>query len=99
MNAGDLTKALRGKWRSHYGVARCPAHPDKVPSLAIADGDRGVVVHCHSGCPQESVVGALQRLGLWPGRAEAPTEAEREQQRQRTKERERTQQRVNEFVG
>jgi hypothetical protein len=33
-----------GQWQ-----ARCPAHDDRVSSLAIAQGDKGAIVHCHAG--------------------------------------------------
>ena len=39
--------------------ARCPAHDDRTPSLSISDGRKGVVLHCHAGCDQKAVVGAL----------------------------------------
>jgi hypothetical protein len=34
-----------GKW-----IARCPAHEDRSPSLAIKDEDGTVLVHCFAGC-------------------------------------------------
>jgi hypothetical protein len=40
-------------------VARCPAHEDRTPSLAIADKDGRLLVRCHAGCTAEAVVGAL----------------------------------------
>ena len=39
--------------------AQCPAHPDRNPSLSIAQGNEGVVLHCHAGCDPEDVVTAL----------------------------------------
>ncbi len=47
-----------GKW-----IAKCPAHEDRSPSLAIrADGDR-ILVHCFAGCSAIEVMGAIG-LGL-----------------------------------
>jgi hypothetical protein len=44
-----------GRW-----IARCPAHDDRGPSLAIRELDDGrVVVHCFAGCEAESVLGAV----------------------------------------
>ena len=72
MNAVELTKALRGKWHGSYGTARCPAHPDKTPSLSISIGRDGrTLVRCHTGCTQEQVIDALRRLRLWGGDVES----------------------------
>ena len=41
-------------------VARCPAHDDKSPSLAIRDCDDGrVLLHCFAGCEVQSVLDAV----------------------------------------
>jgi hypothetical protein len=99
MNAAELTKALGGMWHRRYGLARCPAHADRSPSLSIGDGDRGkVLVKCHAGCDQSHVIAALRRLDLWPGHAEQPTEAEQEAQRRRDEARERERRRRDAFV-
>jgi hypothetical protein len=53
------------------GVALCPAHDDKGPSLAIRDLDDGrVLVHCFAGCSAAEVVGAvgLDLSALFPPR-------------------------------
>lgn len=43
-------------------VAKCPSHPDKKPSLSIAEGKRGVLVRCMSaGCDTKDI---LEALGL-----------------------------------
>jgi len=75
--AKTLTFALKGKWHGHYGMARCPAHTDRSPSLKIDQRGDLVLVHCHAGCPQTLVIDTLRALGLWEGigagpRAEAP---------------------------
>ncbi|MFQ1701692.1 hypothetical protein ACJ5NV_13980, partial [Loktanella agnita] len=58
--AQELTRALRGSWRGHYGVACCPAHGDKTPSLSIADGTSGrVLLKCHAGCSYAAISAAL----------------------------------------
>ena len=64
--AMQITRALGGEWRGATGIARCPAHDDRVPSLAIAEQDGKVLVHCHAGCLQKTVVSALYRLRVWP---------------------------------
>lgn len=58
-----------GEFSRHNGrfSACCPAHEDKNPSLSISDGNNGkILVHCHAGCDQETVVAALKTLRLWP---------------------------------
>ena len=43
-----------GKWS-----ARCPSHPDKNPSLSIAEGERGLLVKCWGGCTLDEITAAL----------------------------------------
>jgi hypothetical protein len=44
-----------GRW-----IARCPAHSDKSPSLAIRELDDGrVLLHCFGGCSVESILDAI----------------------------------------
>lgn len=41
-------------------IARCPAHQDKSPSLAIqAAQDGRILLHCFAGCETESVLKAI----------------------------------------
>lgn len=67
ITAQDIAASLRarsigkGRW-----VAKCIAHEDKKPSLAITEGDNGkILVLCRAGCPQEAVIQALRDRGLW----------------------------------
>jgi len=39
-------------------TARCPAHTDRTPSLAIAEGDSGWLVKCWTGCSFDEIVAA-----------------------------------------
>lgn len=65
-SARDLVRALGGKWRGGHNVCRCPAHDDSSPSLSVSQTRDGrVLVHCHAGCPQMSVIEALKGMGLW----------------------------------
>jgi hypothetical protein len=44
-----------GRW-----IARCPAHPDRRPSLSIGQGEDGkVLVRCWTGCSTGDVLRAL----------------------------------------
>ncbi len=41
-------------------IARCPAHDDRHPSLAISEQvDGRVLIYCHALCSWESVLGAV----------------------------------------
>jgi putative DNA primase/helicase len=65
MMAAELARALGGKRAGRDNLAKCPAHAERTPSLAIRDGVTGVLVHCFAGCPQGAVIDALARRGLW----------------------------------
>ena len=63
--AQSLTTALGGTWLGRYGVALCPAHEDRNPSLSLADGDGGrVLLKCHAGCAYSDIRGALEAGGV-----------------------------------
>lgn len=48
-------RASRNGW-----VARCPAHDDRGPSLAVGQGDDGrVLAHCFAGCDVQQIVNAV----------------------------------------
>lgn len=40
-------------------IACCPAHQDRHPSLAISDGERGVLLKCWAGCAVEDITAAV----------------------------------------
>ncbi len=41
-------------------IAKCPAHDDQNPSLAISEGQRGrILIKCHAGCATDNVVAAI----------------------------------------
>jgi putative DNA primase/helicase len=75
MTAAEIARALGAKpaGRNHW-MARCPAHADRTPSLAIRQGAMRALVCYHAGCPQEAVIEALRHRGLWdaPRRDERP---------------------------
>ena len=64
MNAREITRALKGHWHGSYGMARCPAHDDRTPSLSIRDGNDRLLTHCHANCAPDVVWNAFTRLGL-----------------------------------
>ena len=78
MTAEALVRALGGRWCGDHGLARCRAHQDRTPSLSISDGENGcLLVHCHAGCSQQSVVDSLKRLGHWPEKRSTSTKAKK----------------------
>ncbi|MDR2166072.1 MAG: hypothetical protein LBO79_10760 [Zoogloeaceae bacterium] len=62
-----VKRAGQDRW-----TARCPAHDDKGPSLAIRELDDGrVLLHCFAGCDAHEVLSAvgLEMSDLFPDRA------------------------------
>jgi len=82
MAAKQMIASLpRGKWYGSYGVACCPAHDDRTPSLSIRDAEGGkVLVRCHASCDQERVIYALRSRGLWPGKVTQPSKRSKPRQ-------------------
>ncbi len=64
MSAEEIARTLGGRRVGRDWMARCPAHRDRTPSLAITQSDNRVLVHCHAGCSQRAVIAALRRC-LW----------------------------------
>jgi hypothetical protein len=65
--------AGRGKWE-----ARCPAHRDRNPSLAIREGKDGkTILHCFAGCLTVAVLEAagLRMADLFAGPPPTPEQA------------------------
>jgi hypothetical protein len=67
-----LTSRLDGvkcTGRDRY-TAKCPAHPDKSPSLTITEKEGRVLFHCFSGCEPADVLAAvgLTFSDLYPDR-------------------------------
>lgn len=51
----DRVKGRNGSW-----TARCPAHEDKGPSLAVRENEDGrILLHCFAGCETANVLGAI----------------------------------------
>jgi hypothetical protein len=71
--AEDIARALKGRRNGHGWTAPCPSHDDRTPSLSIAQADDRVLVHCHAGCPQLTVIEALKSRGLWQSAETQPT--------------------------
>jgi hypothetical protein len=65
--AQRLTKALGGSWHGASGMARCPAHADRIPSLAISPGRTTVLLHCFAGCDFLEIIRAIRSKGALRG--------------------------------
>lgn len=68
-----------GRWS-----ARCPAHPDKSPSLAVRElPDGRVLVHCFTGCGVDAVLAAvgLEFGDLYPEKLEPKHEKTQKRER------------------
>jgi hypothetical protein len=60
MTLDEFISRLDGTRRSGRGwLAKCPAHPDKNPSLSIHNGERGLLVKCWAGCTLQEICSAL----------------------------------------
>jgi len=67
LTAGEIARHLRRGKRSGSGfTACCPAHDDRNPTLSLHERDGKILAHCHAGCSQNEVIGALRKRGLWP---------------------------------
>ena len=65
--AQEIIRRLGGHWRGRYGMARCPCHRDRTPSLKVTDGlDGEPLFHCFGGCGWRDVKDTLRRDGLLP---------------------------------
>lgn len=71
--AERITAALKGRWHGRYGLACCPAHDDRNPSLSLSDGAGGrLLARCMTGCDFTSILDALRGLGIIQGQGAVP---------------------------
>lgn len=78
ITARDIATALGGGKEVKQSETRwntiCPAHNDKGPSLTVSEGNGGrLLVKCHAGCSQQSVIDALRDKDLWPKKSNTKT--------------------------
>lgn len=60
MRSAELAERLHGAIRrGDAWTARCPAHEDRIPSLAFRDADDRILIHCHAGCAFRQIITAL----------------------------------------
>lgn len=60
MELNEILSRLEGvRGSGGQYTARCPAHDDRHNSLAVAQGTKGIVLHCYAGCEPETVADAM----------------------------------------
>ena len=65
MTAAMIAAALGGAHRSGgWWPCRCPVHQSRSSTLALRDGDRGIVIKCWAGCDPRNVLAELRQRGL-----------------------------------
>src|SRR3954462_14362012 len=71
MKAPDLAKKLGAARRSEkWWRCLCPVHGSRTgdsATLALRDGDRGLIVSCHAGCQPNAILAELRRRGCLGG--------------------------------
>jgi putative DNA primase/helicase len=65
MTVDDIVRDLQAKRSGSTWMAKCPAHEDRTPSLAIRKSQGKILLHCHAGCNQRDVINALKARGVW----------------------------------
>jgi putative DNA primase/helicase len=65
LTAESIAHQLSGRKAGDSWLAKCPAHEDRNPSLAIRQAGDKVLVCCHAGCRNGDVIAALKDLGVW----------------------------------
>jgi hypothetical protein len=70
MTSAEIAAALGGEHRSGaWWRCRCPVHASRGSTLALRDGDRGLIAVCHAGCSRADILAELRRRGLLAGPA------------------------------
>lgn len=65
MNAAQVAKALNARPLSTGGyIAKCIGHDDSNPSMSIADGEKGLLLHCHAGCDGDDLIREARGRGF-----------------------------------
>jgi putative DNA primase/helicase len=74
VKAAEIAAVLGGAHRSSgWWRCVCPVHGSRTgrsATLALCDGDRGIIVVCHAGCSRADILAELRRRGLIGGPVE-----------------------------
>ncbi|HUD93604.1 DUF7146 domain-containing protein [Sphingobium sp.] len=60
----SIVHRLGGHWSNGRGMCRCPAHPDKTPSLSVRTGTSTLLFKCFAGCTITEILQGLRRERL-----------------------------------
>jgi hypothetical protein len=64
-DAAEIAKALGSAHRCGlWWRCRCPVHQSRGASLALRDGERGLIAKCFGGCDPRDILAELRRRGL-----------------------------------
>lgn len=98
--AERITRDLGGKWYRRYGLACCPAHGDRSPSLTLSTASDGkLLAHCKAGCAFLEVIAALRALGLIEGISGRPAPDPAERARREASDRAEAEQRARQALA
>jgi putative DNA primase/helicase len=76
MTAREIAAALGGAYRSGaWSRCICPVHGSLGATLALRDGERGLIVKCFGGCHPRDLLAELRRRGLLDGRIDGARSA------------------------
>lgn len=59
-----IVHRLGGHWANGRGMCRCPAHPDRTPSLSVRTGTSTLLFKCFAGCTITEILQGLRRERL-----------------------------------
>ncbi len=59
MTLDDYQSKFGGRRIGARIIDRCGAHSDTSPSLSVAEGERGLLLHCFAGCRVEEICAAM----------------------------------------
>lgn len=62
--ARTICERRGGTWSGTKGMARCPSHDDRTPSLGVTLGRKAILFHCFAGCDRADVLAAFAREGI-----------------------------------
>lgn len=72
ITAKEIAHALSGGKETRLSdngyKCRCPTHDDKSSSLTVRDKSGKILIQCHAGCSNDTVIKELKARDLWPSK-------------------------------